>query len=147
MPGFSDRPELFPAMDNGLCDCAIAGEAEMAVSYSTGDDCDKIMVGKSVIELSWGIPVSAKYAAPLNTAVTRIMQRGVWNNIADAAKPESICPDQAMDSDTTPLGPEHMLGSYVLSGCLAVLGILISLGSLAKNRCPPPSIPHTRDEA
>jgi len=136
LPGFNDRPELFPAMDNGLCDCAIAGEAEIAVSYSTGDDCDKIITGKPVIELAWGLPVSDKYAAPLNTAATTIMQDGVWKSITDTAKPESICPEEAIDSDTISLRPEQMLGSYVLSGCLAVLGILISLGSLVKKRHP-----------
>jgi len=92
-------------------------------------------VGKPVIELNFGIPVSDKYALPLNTAISELMQNGKWRQISDARKPESLCSEKMeIDSETTPLTPTHLLGAYVLSSAFAILGLLASLITLSAKK-------------
>ena len=134
LPGFPDRAALFPAMDDGICSCAVAGLEEMAVFHGAGLHCEKNTVGKPVIELSWGIPVSNKYAAPFNTAITRLIQNGEWRHLSDVHKPESMCLEMVVDSSITSLNPAHLSGAYVLSGILAMIGIIVSLVTLAMKR-------------
>eukprot|EP00584_Thalassiosira_punctigera_P022294 CAMPEP_0172558752 /NCGR_PEP_ID=MMETSP1067-20121228/80766_1 /TAXON_ID=265564 ORGANISM="Thalassiosira punctigera, Strain Tpunct2005C2" /NCGR_SAMPLE_ID=MMETSP1067 /ASSEMBLY_ACC=CAM_ASM_000444 /LENGTH=54 /DNA_ID=CAMNT_0013348185 /DNA_START=24 /DNA_END=185 /DNA_ORIENTATION=- len=54
----------------------MAGLEEMADYYGRGLHCDKKKVGDPIVELPWGIPVSERYAAPLNTLITDIIQNG-----------------------------------------------------------------------
>lgn len=72
------------------------------------------------------MPVSEKYAAPLNTAIAKLLQEGNWRNMSDYHRPESRCEDEVVDIDTHPLGPKHLLGAYVLSAALVVFGVFIS---------------------
>ena len=117
-------------MEQNICSCAIAGLDEMAMHYSKGLHCDKVKVGDPVIKLPWGIPISDKYAPPFNTAIARLMQNGKWRQLSDAHKPDSVCQEIVVDSDTTSLSPSHLLGAYVLSGVLAGIGIIASLMAL-----------------
>jgi len=106
----------------------------MAMYYGKGLHCDKVKVGDPVIKLPWGIPISDKYAPPFNTAIARLMQNGKWRQLSDAHKPDSVCQEIVVVSDTTSLSPSHLLGAYVLSGVLAVIGIMASLIALAMKR-------------
>lgn len=50
-PGFLEREDLLPAMDRGICNCAVAGLDEMDTYHGSRSHCDKIRVGDPVIEL------------------------------------------------------------------------------------------------
>jgi len=127
LPGFNDREELFPAMDDGTCVCAVASEEELAMIHAEGLYCEVDRIGNPVIELPWGLPVSEKYAKPLDTAIAKFVEDGQWRNIIDKNKPASRCSEQEIDDDLTPLQPEELLGAYVLAAVLAGVGIIVNL--------------------
>jgi len=76
LEGFKDRTELLLAMAEGRCSCAVVGLAEFDTYHGNGKHCDKKFVGTPVIELPWGIPISDKYAAPMNTVITEFLESG-----------------------------------------------------------------------
>ena len=128
LPGFFDREELFPAMGNGTCVCAVASDEELTMLHSEGLHCDVDRIGDPVIELPWGLPVSEKYVKPLNTAIAEFMVNGLWRQITDKNKPASLCSGQENDSDgLAPLIPKQLLGAYVLAAVLAGVGLLVNL--------------------
>lgn len=112
-------------MDEGICSCAVVGRAELDTYHGDGKHCDKKFVGTPVIELPCGIPISDKYAAPMNTVLTYYLETGAWAEVQKKSKPETKCGgDQEFSSEETSLTPLHMLGAYVLSGVLATVGIV-----------------------
>mmetsp|Transcript_25086 Transcript_25086/g.26920 ORF Transcript_25086/g.26920 Transcript_25086/m.26920 type:complete len:659 (-) Transcript_25086:209-2185(-) len=135
LPGFLDREELFPAMENGTCVCAVASEEELTMLHAEGLHCEIDRIGDPVIELPWGVPVSEEFIKPLNTAIAKLMQNGQWRQITDKNKPASLCSGQEDDSDgLTPLTPHNLLGAYVLAGVLAGVGVLVNLIGLVNKK-------------
>ena len=122
-----DRFDILEGMDAGICDCAILGLEDLHAYHGRGEHCAKFKVGDPVIELPWGLPVSEVYAAPLETAISAMMQNGQWGNITEMHDPESICQEEIVDSDTASLEPKHLSGAYVLSAALVFIGMVVSL--------------------
>ncbi len=127
LPGFENRPSLLPAIDAGLCECAIIGLEQMNDYHGEGDYCDINIVGTPVMEMPWGFPVSDKFARPMRTVISDYIQSGAWNRLQKTAKPQSQCPEKIVDAENTRLKPSHMAGAYMVSFGLALIGILFSL--------------------
>lgn len=119
-------------MNNGLCSCAVIGQAELDSYHGRGENCDMHLVGTPVIELPWGIPVSRQVASPLETLLTRYMQAGNWTKINKVAKPENNCITLDLDTDNMSLEPKDMLGAYVASGLFVAVGIIFNFFNVGK---------------
>lgn len=80
-----------------------------------------------MIELPWGVPVSERFAGPLDTVISEVIQSGEWNRIISDHEKDSKCQENVVDSEETPLYPKHLSGAYILSAGLVVLGIFASI--------------------
>jgi len=135
--GFMKRTELLDALDNNLCSCTVASMEELSTYHGEGLHCDKYRVGDPVIELPWGIPISDRYEAPLTTAISRLMQNGKWRELVDEEKPESMCNKGVSFGVNQQLTPYNMLGSYVVSLILVLLGVFFTILGKINKRCKP----------
>ena len=117
-------------VDDRYCHVAITQEQDLTVLHGKGQHCNKTAVGKSIANAQTGIPVSEAIHRELSSFLFQLMERGVYAEAQESAKPVNQCFAGGLqgggNNNLVGLSIQRLAGIWVGVVVLCTTGLLVT---------------------
>jgi Ligand-gated ion channel len=117
-----------PSSNAMYCHTAITYEDDIQKLQEDGIHCNKTMVGQTLYDQFWGLPVFSDISRELTTLLLQLKVKNVFNNLLKKSTPTNNCRgvQVTVADETSALNITQLTGIWLVSFGLSVLSLFVT---------------------